>query len=133
LAIAYVDEMLDRVKNILGFPGEEAHNAGYNNFRASKPHERLNHAGTIRGACHMAKAKLARYSVTYNSADGRWELKHEVTKEVVKKFKTKADAIKGGVLEKAVKEGSVRIRKRDGRIQEERTYPRSRDPRGSKG
>ena len=26
--------------------------------------------------------------------------------------------------------GSVRIRKRNGKIQEERTYPRSTDPRG---
>ena len=29
--------------------------------------------------------------------------------------------------------GSVRIRKRDGNIQEERTYPRAADPRGSRG
>lgn len=78
----------------------------------------------------MAKTKLTRYSVAYNSGNSRWELKNEATKEVVKKFKTKADAIKGGVLERAVKEGSVRIRKRDGKIQEERTYPRNRDPRG---
>jgi hypothetical protein len=28
---------------------------------------------------------------------------------------------------------SVRIHTKDGRIQEERTYPRSADPRGSKG
>lgn len=81
----------------------------------------------------MAKTKLARYSVMYNASDGRWELKNEGTKEVLKKFKTKADAIKGGVLEKAVKEGSVKIKKRDGKIQEERTYPRNRDPRGRKG
>ncbi len=81
----------------------------------------------------MAKTRLTRYSVAYNSANSRWELKNESTKEVIKKFKTKAAAIKGGVLEKAVKEGSVRIKKRDGKIQEERTYPRNRDPRGSKG
>ncbi len=30
-------------------------------------------------------------------------------------------------------EGSVRIHKLNGRIQEERTYPRSKDRRGSKG
>ncbi len=81
----------------------------------------------------MAKAKLTRYSLAYDSTNSRWELKNDSTKEVVKKFKTKADAIKAGVLEKAVKEGSVRIKKRDGKIQEERTYPRNRDPRGSKG
>ncbi|MEG6508810.1 DUF2188 domain-containing protein [Methyloligella sp. 2.7D] len=78
----------------------------------------------------MAKTKLTRYSLMYNSTNSKWELKNESTKDVVKRFKTKADAIKGGVLEKAVKEGSVRIRKRDGKIQEERTYPRNRDPRG---
>jgi len=43
-------------------------------------------------------------------------------------------ATKGGVLEKTVGgKGSIRIRKRNGKIQEERTYPRSADPRGSKG
>jgi hypothetical protein len=52
----------------------------------------------------------------------------------MKTFSTKAAALKGGVLEKAVGgRGSVRIRKRDGKIQEERSYPRSADPRGSKG
>jgi len=53
---------------------------------------------------------------------------------VVKAFASKAAALKGGVLEKAVGgRGSVRIRKRDGKIQSERTYPRSADPRSSKG
>jgi hypothetical protein len=38
------------------------------------------------------------------------------------------------VLERAVgKTGSVKIKKRNGKIQEERTYPRSADPRASKG
>jgi Uncharacterized protein conserved in bacteria (DUF2188) len=50
---------------------------------------------------------------------------------MVKTFASKAAATKGGVLEKAVSGmGPVRIRKRDGKIQEERTYPRSMDPRG---
>ncbi len=76
-------------------------------------------------------AKLPRYSLTHNDKTKKWELKHEGSGEVVKRFKTKAAATKGGVLERAVKKmGSVRIRKRDGRIQEERTYPRSMDPRG---
>jgi hypothetical protein len=76
-------------------------------------------------------AKLPRYSLTHNDKTKKWELKREGSGEVIKRFKTKAAAIKGGVLERAVKKmGSVRIRKRDGRIQEERTYPRSMDPRG---
>ena len=79
-------------------------------------------------------AKLPRYSLSHNEQKKKWELKHEGSGEVVKRFATKAAATKGGVLKRAVKnEGSVRIRNRNGRIQEERTYPRSADPRGSKG
>ena len=76
-------------------------------------------------------AKLRRFSLSYNDKNRKWELKREGSGDVIRRFKTKADAIKGGVLERAVKKlGSVRIRKRDGKIQEERTYPRSMDPRG---
>ncbi len=76
-------------------------------------------------------AKLPRFSLAHNEQKKKWELKKEGSGEVVKTFATKAAATKGGVLEKAVSGmGSVRIRKRDGKIQEERTYPRSMDPRG---
>ena len=79
-------------------------------------------------------AKLPRYSLSHNERTRKWDLKKEGSGEVVKSFKTKAAATKGGVLERAVGgKGSVRIRKRNGKIQEERTYPRSADPRGSKG
>jgi hypothetical protein len=81
---------------------------------------------------HMAK--LPRYSLAHDDKSKRWVLKHEGTGKSVKTFGTKAAATKGGVLEKAVGgKGSVRIRKRNGKIQEERTYPRSADPRGSRG
>ena len=70
--------------------------------------------------------------MSHNEKTKKWELKKEGSGEVVKRFATKAAATKGGVLEKAVGGmGSVRIRKRDGKIQEERTYPRSMDPRGA--
>ncbi len=79
-------------------------------------------------------AKLPRFSLSQNEKTKKWELKKEGSGEVVKKFASKAAATKGGVLEKAVGGmGSVRIRKRDGKIQEERTYPRSMDPRGRGG
>jgi hypothetical protein len=82
----------------------------------------------------MQMAKPPRYSLSHNEQKKKWELKHEGSGTVVKRFGTKAGATKGGVLKRAVKnEGSVRIRNRNGRIQEERTYPRSADPRGSKG
>jgi hypothetical protein len=76
-------------------------------------------------------AKLPRYSLSHNEMSKKWELKKEGSGEVVKRFASKAAATKGGVLEKAVGAmDSVRIRKRGGKIQEERTYPRSMDPRG---
>ena len=79
-------------------------------------------------------AKLPRFSLAHNEKTKKWELKTEGSSEVMKRFATKAAALKGGVLEKAVGgRGSVRIRKRNGKIQEERTYPRSADPRSSKG
>ena len=79
-------------------------------------------------------AKLPRYSLAHDDTKKRWVLKHEGTGQAVKTFATKAKATKGGVLEKAVGgKGAVRIRKRNGKIHEERTFPRSADPRGSKG
>jgi hypothetical protein len=47
----------------------------------------------------------------------------------------KADAVKNtaGVAKKSQEPVSVRIHKEDGKIQEERTYPRKADPRRSKG
>jgi hypothetical protein len=85
-----------------------------------------------RGVTHMAK--LPRYSLSHDEKKKRWVLKHEGTGQAVKSFATKAAATKGGVLEKSVgKMGSVRIRKRNGQIQEERTYPRSTAARGAGG
>ncbi len=54
---------------------------------------------------------------------------------MVKTFKTKAEATTGGVLSEAIgKEGgSVKIQLTNGKFEEERTYPRSKDPRSSKG
>ena len=79
-------------------------------------------------------AKLAKYTLSHDTKTKRWVLKHDGTGQSVKSFATKAAATKGGALEKAVgKSGSVKIKKRNGKIQEERTYPRSADPRSSKG
>lgn len=46
---------------------------------------------------------------------------------------TKQEAIQETRKYMKDREGSVRIHKVDGKMQEERTYPRSKDPRGSKG
>ena len=80
-------------------------------------------------------AKLTKYTLTYDEDSGRWPLENDRTNKVVKTFGSKADATKGGALKKALgrEGGSVKIQKRNGRIQEERTYPRGRDPKRSRG
>jgi len=46
---------------------------------------------------------------------------------------TKAEAVQKMRKYMKTHEGSVRIHKVNGKIQEERTYPRSKDPRRTKG
>lgn len=79
--------------------------------------------------------KLPKYTVQHNERKGRWELEADKTGKVIKSTETKADMIKGGVLQDALGSsgGSVKIQKENGRFQEERTFPRSRDPKESKG
>lgn len=77
--------------------------------------------------------RLRKYTLEYNERTERWALENAAGK-AVKSFATKAAATRGGVLKRAIGgEGSVRIQKENGRFQEERTFPRSRDPRRSKG
>lgn len=80
-------------------------------------------------------AKLPKYTLTKNEKKDAWDLVNDKTDKVVKRFDTKSDATKGGALEKAVgaQGGSVKIQKEDGKFQEERTYPQSKDPKGSPG
>jgi hypothetical protein len=75
---------------------------------------------------------LPRYTLKHDKNAGRWVLKNQAG-ATVKSFSHKASAIAGGVLARAVKRGTVQIHKTNGRIQEERTYPRSADPRRSPG
>ena len=80
-------------------------------------------------------SKLPKYTLEFNESKDKWELENDKTSQVVKTFKTKEDATTRGVLRKAVgiEGGSVKIQKENGRFQEERTYPKSRDPKKSKG
>ena len=64
---------------------------------------------------------MTRYHLTYK--DNKWKLKPEGGDRAVKTFGTYLKA----------KKGSLRIHKKDGTIQEERTYPRSADPTSSRG
>ena len=80
-------------------------------------------------------AKLPKYSLSKDKAAGDWVLRLEGATRATRRFETKTDATRGGVLSALVGKGggSVKIKKENGRIQEERTYPRSRDPRSTKG
>lgn len=66
---------------------------------------------------------------------GTWRLEQAGSDRAVRTFERKADATRAGALAEALgrQGGSVKIHKQDGRIQEERTYPSGKDPRGSKG
>lgn len=80
-----------------------------------------------------AMPKLPKFNLSYDKAQDEWQLKNGA-KQVVHSFDTKAEALQGGVLKKLVGDsGSVQIRKQDGTIQQERTYPRSADPKRSPG
>lgn len=80
-------------------------------------------------------AKLPKYTLVHNDKKDSWDLKQDGSGKVIKSFEDKGDATKGGVLKKAVGGGggSVKIQKMDGTYQEERTYPRSADPKQSPG
>ncbi len=71
---------------------------------------------------------LLRFTLKHSKNDGDWVLKNQIG-DTIRRFAKKREAIKGGVLERAVKRGTVRIHNKDGRIEEERTFPRSADPR----
>ena len=78
---------------------------------------------------------LPKYTLTYDENKENWALEQDQTGRVLRRFDTKQEATEGGVLKNAVGSagGSVKIQKENGRFQEERTYPRSKDPRESKG
>lgn len=80
-------------------------------------------------------SKLPKYTLQYNEKKEKWDLQKDKSDKVVKSFETKADATKGGTLEKAIgrEGGSVKIQTMDGKFQEERTYPGNADPKSSQG
>ena len=78
---------------------------------------------------------LPKYTLSKDTKKDNWVLKNDLTNRVKKRFETKQEATKGGVIQNLLGKpgGSVKIKKEDGKYQEERTYPRSKDPRSSKG
>ncbi|WP_380925396.1 DUF2188 domain-containing protein [Sphingomonas leidyi] len=78
---------------------------------------------------------LDKFHLTHDRKANNWRLEKEGAQRATKIFENKGDATKGGALAGAIGKsgGSVRIHKQDGTIQEERTFPRSADPKNSKG
>jgi hypothetical protein len=79
--------------------------------------------------------RLRRHTVTKNKKGSGWVLKDDTTNRIKHTFRTKANAKKGGVIKRLLgtEGGTVRFEKEHGGFDEERTYPRSRDPKSSKG
>ena len=79
----------------------------------------------------MAKRKV--YSVEPRPSKPGWKVKQQGGKTVTKS-PTKTAAVKDATkVARKDKKAWVVIRKANGRIQEERTYPRGSDPRKPKG
>ena len=78
---------------------------------------------------------LPRYTLSYDHRQGDWTLRQNNTSRVVRRYETKGEATAGGVLKGAVGQagGSVLIHKTNGSFDEERTFPRSKDPKESPG
>jgi hypothetical protein len=72
-----------------------------------------------------------KYNVTQRP-DGSWQGKAHGAERASVVSDRKADAQRATIV-KNKGDASVYIHGRDGKIQEERTYPRSADPKGTKG
>ncbi|MEA2112525.1 MAG: DUF2188 domain-containing protein [Patescibacteria group bacterium] len=79
---------------------------------------------------------LTKFTVSFDKDKKDWKLTNDKTDRTIKRFNTKENALKGGILKKLVGRsgGSVKIQKKSPTtFQEERTYPKSKDPKSSKG
>jgi hypothetical protein len=65
--------------------------------------------------------------------NGEWNLKKEGSNRAVKKFDTKEQGRDYSTDYVRQQGGSLKIHKLDNSIQEERTYPKSSDPKKTKG
>jgi hypothetical protein len=77
------------------------------------------------GMTKLTMTKPARYSLSHDAKKDRWVLVNDATKRTRAAFETKAEATKRGALAGALGRagGSVKIKKLNGRVQEERTFP----------
>lgn len=78
---------------------------------------------------------LDKFHLVHDKKADNWRLEPKGGGRAKAVFETKSEATAGGALAKALGKagGSVDIHKVDGKIQEERTFPRSADPKSSPG
>ncbi len=78
---------------------------------------------------------MDKFTLHKDQKSAKWRLEKEGSNRAVKVFDRKTDATQGGALAAAIGKGggSVRIRKLDNSIQEERTIKPAKDPPTSKG
>jgi hypothetical protein len=76
---------------------------------------------------------MKNYHITKSKDGAGWDLKKEGAQRASLKAETKADIVKATSDFMQGKGGSVKIHKENGQIQEERTYPRSSDPKSTPG
>ena len=83
----------------------------------------------------MTNDRLRQVHLTKDDEKGDWRLQESGADRAIRRFPTKQDATAGGALADALgqKGGSVRIHRQDGVIQEERTFLRGKDPKGTPG
>jgi len=66
--------------------------------------------------------------------DDQWKLKQEGSKRSSQVYNTKSEGLASAPdFVRSQGGGSLKIHKENGRIQEERTYPKSADPRKTRG
>ena len=76
---------------------------------------------------------MDKYTLHKDAKTEKWRLEKEGSDRAKRTFDTKGEALKDLRVAVGPGGGSVRIRKMDNTIQEERTYPRSKDPKGTPG
>ena len=79
----------------------------------------------------MAGGVMDNYHLTPNGS--QWTLTGEGQDRTIATFETKAEAVRRCSEIIAERNGSLKIHRADGTIEEERTYPRSADPAKSPG
>jgi hypothetical protein len=65
--------------------------------------------------------------------DNNWKFEQHKSDRSIRNFDTKKEAVGFATAYMRAHEGSLKIKKANGRIQEERTYPRSKDPSRTPG